>query len=207
MIANMHTLTDTQRDVLREVAHIGAGHAATALSMMTGSKIMISVPRIYVSPLELVAPEISLPDDQLAVVPMTMHGSLDGHTILVFPLLTAHRLTQLMLRREGEHTNTLSELEQSALTEAGNILAGAYMTALSEFMRMNLLPSPPSLTVGRAQDVLTNAAAGVTGEGSYVFCVETQFLLDDVGDRFPGYFLLLPNPESVGMMLEAVSGS
>ena len=205
MIANIHTLTDTQLDALREVANIGAGHAATALSMMTGSKIMISVPRIYISPLEDVTPAIAQPDDQLAVVPMTMHGGLEGQTILVFPLYTAHRLASQMLRRQQNVDKPLTELEASALTEAGNILAGAYMTALSEFMHMHLLPSPPSLTVGPARHVLTDAAAGVSHDGAYVFCVETQFMLDDIGDRFPGYFLLLPDPASLGAMLEAVS--
>jgi chemotaxis protein CheC len=211
MIADMQTLTDAQCDALREVANIGAGHAATALSMMTGSKIMISVPRIAISPLKDVMPTMARPDDPVAVVPMSMHGSLDGHTILVFPLLTAHRLTAKMLRRNSSDlympSSGLSELEESALTEAGNILAGAYMTALSEFMRMSLLPSPPSLNVGPARHVLTNAAAGVSDSGAYVFCVETQFMLDDVGDRFPGYFLLLPNPASLGAMLEAISAS
>ncbi|MEP7066466.1 MAG: chemotaxis protein CheC, partial [Gemmatimonadota bacterium] len=31
-------------DALRETANIGAGHAATALSQMTGNTIMITVP-------------------------------------------------------------------------------------------------------------------------------------------------------------------
>ena len=36
-------------------------------------------------------------------------------------------------------------MEQSAIKEAGNILSSAYMNALSDFMGMMLLPSPPSL--------------------------------------------------------------
>ena len=38
--------TPLQLDALREVANMGAGHAATALSQMTGGTIMISVPTI-----------------------------------------------------------------------------------------------------------------------------------------------------------------
>ncbi|MGQ0703023.1 MAG: chemotaxis protein CheC, partial [Gemmatimonadales bacterium] len=41
---NSPPLTALERDALREVANIGAGHAATALSQMTGGRIMISVP-------------------------------------------------------------------------------------------------------------------------------------------------------------------
>ena len=45
-------LKELQLDALREVANIGAGHAATALSMMTGHTIMIAVPEVNVRPLE-----------------------------------------------------------------------------------------------------------------------------------------------------------
>ncbi len=201
----MRTLTDLQRDVLREVANIGAGHAATALSTMTRSKVMISVPRIFIAPLEELIPGIVNRGQEIAVVPMTMNGGLDGHTILVFPITTAHRLAGLMLERESSSSiEDLSPLEESALSEAGNILAGTYLTALSEFMRLELLPSPPLLQIGLAEDILTNAAAGIGHEGAYVFCVETQFILDDVDSALPGYFLLLPTPESLEAMLNAV---
>ena len=45
-------LKELQLDALREVANIGAGHAATALSQMTNHTIMIAVPEVNVRPLE-----------------------------------------------------------------------------------------------------------------------------------------------------------
>jgi chemotaxis protein CheC len=201
---DMNALTEVQRDALREVANIGAGHAATALSLMTGTKIMVSVPTITVAPLAELAPVIGSGNDPVAVIPMVMSGSMAGHTILAFPLATARRLAALMMQRDIPGANGLTELEASALTEAGNILAGAYMTALSEFLRMTLLPSPPSLTIGPAREVLSMTAEQSGHRGGYVFCVETQFLIDHIGNLLPGYFLLLPDAESLGAMLAAV---
>ena len=201
---NMETLSEIQRDALREVANIGAAHAATALSLMTGTKIMISVPTITVTPLADLAPLISASNEIIALVPMEMSGGLHGHTILAFPLPTAHRLASLMLMREVPRSGALSELESSALTEAGNILAGAYMTALSEFMEMRLLPSPPSLMVGHAREALAETAFATGHTGGYVFCVETEFMIDQADGRLPGYFLLLPDAGSLSTMLAAV---
>ena len=45
---DLRSLKALQLDALREVANIGAGHAATALSQMIGETIMISVPTINV---------------------------------------------------------------------------------------------------------------------------------------------------------------
>lgn len=200
----VHALSEVQRDALREVANIGAGHAATALSLMTDTRIMVSVPTITVAPLKDLAPMVAATEAQIAVIPMEMRGSLDGHTILVFPLSTAHRLAALMLHRATVDADDLTALEASALTEAGNILAGAYMTALSEFLRMTLLPSPPSLIVGNAQQVLAETAEQSGHKHGYVVCVETQFVIDDIGEFLPGYFLLLPDARSLGAMLAAI---
>jgi chemotaxis protein CheC len=200
----MQALSDLQRDALREVANIGAAHAATALSLMTGTKIMISVPTITVAPLAEMAPMISRANERIALVPMEMTGSMHGHTILAFPIATAHRLASLMLMREVQTDESLSDIEASALTEAGNILAGAYMTALSEFMQMRLLPSPPSLSVGPAREVLADTAWATGHTGGFVFCVETEFIIDQSDGKLPGYFLLLPDAGSLTAMLAAV---
>ena len=53
------TLSADQLDGLREVANIGAGHAATALSEMIDTRVMISVPRINVQRLAHIAPVVS----------------------------------------------------------------------------------------------------------------------------------------------------
>lgn len=51
-MVDLLSLKPMQLDALREVANIGAGHAATALSQMTGQTIMIAVPTINITPLE-----------------------------------------------------------------------------------------------------------------------------------------------------------
>src|SRR4051812_17161024 len=96
---DLRSLKAIQLDALREVANIGAGHAATALSTMTGGTIMISVPRINVARLEEVPPQISAPEEPVAAVLMHMLGDLTGRTLLVFPKPTAIRMAELMLRR------------------------------------------------------------------------------------------------------------
>ena len=111
---DLRSLKALQLDALREVANIGAGHAATALSQMINSTIMISVPTINVSRLEDVPPQLSEPEEPVAAVLMHMMGDLTGRTLLVFPKPTAVRLAELMLRRPVGSSSELGEMEQSA---------------------------------------------------------------------------------------------
>jgi len=201
---DIRSLKPNQLDALREVANIGAGHAATALSQMTGCTIMISVPTINIARLEDVPPQVSGPEEPVAAVLMHMLGDLTGRTLLVFPKPTAIRLSELMLRRPHGSSTELGELEQSAIKEAGNILSGAYMNALSDFMGLMLLPSPPSLAVDMSDAVLTTAYLQFGSDRDYVFCVESEFYLQDIGERLRGFFLLLPDYASLQAILKAV---
>jgi chemotaxis protein CheC len=198
----LRTLNPNQLDALREVANIGAGHAATALSQMIGQTIMISVPTINIARLEDVPPQVAEPDEPVAAVLMHMLGDLTGRTLLVFPRRTALGLAAMLLRRPV--ADDFGEMEQSAIKEAGNILSSAYMNALSDFMGMMLLPSPPSLAIDLSTAVLTTAYLQFGSDRDYVFCVESEFLMSDLEERLRGFFLLLPDPASLQAILKAV---
>jgi chemotaxis protein CheC len=205
---DLRSLKPNQLDALREVANIGAGHAATALSQMIGETIMISVPMINIARLEDVPPQVAGPDEPVAAVLMQMLGDLTGRTLLVFPRRTAHRLASLLQRRltDGPEadSNEFTEMDQSAIKEAGNILSSAYMTALSDFMGMMLLPSPPSLAVDMSDAVLTTTYLQFGTDRDLVFCVESEFLMDESAEKLRGFFLLLPDPASLQAILKAI---
>jgi len=203
LMEDLLSLKVLQLDALREVANIGAGHAATALSQMVGETIMITVPTINIARLEEVPVQMSDPDEPVAAVLMHMMGDLTGRTLLVFPKRSAVRLASRLLKKK-ENDQSLSEMGQSAIKEAGNILSSAYMNALSDFMGMLLLPSPPSLAVDMSEAVLTTAYLQFGTDRDYVVCVESEFVIDDESEPLRGFFLLLPDAASLTAILKAV---
>ena len=201
---DVRDLKALQLDALREVANIGGGHAATALSQMTNRRIMISVPKIYVTHLDDVPQQLGDAGTVVVGVLMHMMGDLTGRTLLLVPEANAQVLCDLLLSRAVGTTQSLGVLEQSALKEAGNILGAAYLNALSDFMKMMLLPSVPSLVVDSASAVLTSAYLNFGRERDYVFCIETRFQFDEADRVLPGYFLLLPDVVSLRTILDAI---
>ena len=111
-----------------------------------------------------------------------MLGDLTGRTLLVFPQADGGRVSRscCCAGRAGSASD-FTEMEQSAIKEAGNILSSAYMNALSDFMGMMLLPSPPSLAIDMSTAVLTTAYLQFGSDKDYVFCVESEFLMDERG--------------------------
>jgi chemotaxis protein CheC len=197
------SLNPVQLDALREVANMGAGHAATALSAMTEQRIMITVPRLTIAPLEEVPSHLSTPEEPVAAVLMNIMGEVRGRALLVFQQGTAVRLAEILTKRAPGSCTELGALETSAIREAANILAGAYVTALGDFTGLRFLLSPPSLAIDMAQAVLTTAYAQFGSDPECVFCIETEFCMEEAGDRVKGHFLLLPDVASLETILRA----
>ena len=201
---DVRDLKASQLDAMREVANIGAGHAATALSQMTNRKIMITVPRVNVRPLEEACDIVGTPDQVIAAVLMHMMGDLTGRALLLFPQGAARTLCDFLLRREMGTTQAFGEMEQSALKEAGNILGSAYLNALSDFMGMMLVPSVPSLVIDLSGAILTTAHVNFGHDRDYAFCVETSFRVEGASEPLGGHFLLLPDLASLRSIFDAI---
>ncbi|NOT07066.1 MAG: chemotaxis protein CheC [Gemmatimonadales bacterium] len=203
-MTDLRSLTDLERDALREVANIGAGHAATALSQMTSRKIMISVPEVSIRRLEEVAELVGPADSVIAGVLMHVMGDLTGRTLVVLGQDSAHALCELLLRRPRSAGAAFDPMEQSTIKETGNILCSAYMNALSDFLGMMLVPSVPALVVDLAGAVLTTAYLNFGHDRDAVFCVETRFRIEGSDQALTGQFLLMPDPPSLKAIFDAI---
>ena len=201
---DVRDLKELQLDALKEVANIGAGHAATALSQLTSRTIMINVPEVNVRPLEEVPELLGRADEVIAAVLMHMMGDLTGRTLVLFPEPSAKALCDILFRRTPGTTNEFTPMEQSGLKEAGNILASAYMNALSDFMGMMLVPSVPSLVIDLSAAILTTAYLNFGHDRDYVFCVETAFRVEGATEPLRGHFLLLPDMPSLRAIFDAI---
>jgi chemotaxis protein CheC len=201
---DVRDLKESQLDAMREVANIGAGHAATALSQMTNRTIMITVPRVKIKPLEDAGDMLGPPDQVVASVLMHMMGDLTGRAMLLFPEPAALILCDYLFRRERGTTTAFGEMEQSSLKEAGNILASAYLNALSDFMGMMLVPSVPSLVIDLSGAILTSAHLNFGHDREYALCVETSFRSEGAAESMAGHFLLLPDLASLQSIFDAI---
>jgi chemotaxis protein CheC len=135
---------------------------------------------------------------------MHMMGDLTGRAMVLFPQRAALTLCDFLFRRPLGTTTELGAMEQSGIKESGNILASAYLNALSDFMGMMLVPSVPSLVIDLSGAVLTTAQLNFGHDRDYAFCVETSFRMEGSSDPMGGHFLLLPDLSSLRSIFDAI---
>ena len=131
-----------------------------------------------------------------------MPGELTGKTLLVFRQESARRLASILTMRPPPAEAELSVMERSAVQEVGNILASAYLNALSEIVGGVLLPTPPVVETGPGGAVLLTAATRGPGSDP-VPTINTRFDVEGTGE-VEGTFLVLPDQTSLARLLEAL---
>jgi len=197
-------LRDLELDALKEVANVGAGHAATALSQLTSRRVMIEVPSVQIRPIEEAAVAVTDGNGVVAAILMHVLGDLTGRTLMLFDKDCALRLTDMLLAREPGTTKVFGELEQSSLKETANILTGAYLNGLSDMLGLMLIPSVPSLAIDLCAAVLSTTYLNFGHDRSYVIIMDTSFRFEPGESSMSGHFVLLPDPSSLDVILKAV---
>lgn len=195
-------LTEQHLDALREISNVGMGHAATALSQLTGKTIHLEVPRVMLTDTLRIPDESGYAEQTVVGISLRMLGNAQGHILIVFSWDNAVRILERLLSRKRPEGNLLSEMELSALNELGNILASAYLNALGEMLNMTLIPSVPHLCVHDAGTVIANDIAEFGDVGGLTLLLDTEFFSKD--ERVSGQFFLLPTPSSLEVILTAL---
>ena len=204
-------LTEAQLDALLEVANIGSGHAATVLSKMSDSPIMISTSELVVTRLTDVAERLRESEEPLVGTAAQILGDLAGHIVFVISQSRASQLCDMILHTEPGTSSIQNELEQSTLKELGNILGSGFMNALANFMGMVLFPSVPSLTIDPPNTLA--AGLGLGTESEFALYIRTRFQYhrkpadDQVRtepDEMAGIFLFLPTGKSLEDIFTAI---
>jgi chemotaxis protein CheC len=195
-------LTPAQLDALKEIGNVGAGNAATALSQIINKRIDMTVPEVSIMPLSDVPDIVGGPDNMVAGVYLRVFGQAPGSILFIMPINSAFDLVNMLMGREKSQDYTFTAMDESALMEIGNILASAYLNALSYFTKLTLLPSIPALAMDMAAALLSIVLIQLGQMGDHALVIETVFKTDD--DGINGHFFLIPDPGSLAAILVAI---
>lgn len=201
----MKQLDNIQLDALKEVSNIGSGHAATALSELTGQKVTINIPVISIDPLSSVFKKCADSGQKILGIRIDLSGDIVGRTLLFFSQDDALNFCNCLMRRPIGSVKTLSELDRSGLREVSNILTCAYMNALGEMLNFMVVPTTPSLITGGPEEMLAGFAEQSGGAEELAVIIENDFRFQGNDTVLQGYFLLLPDDSSLQAMFKAMN--
>jgi chemotaxis protein CheC len=203
---DLNKMNNMQYDVLREIGNIGAGNATTALSQMINSRIEMKVPKVEILEFSEIAEIVGGPEKIVVGILFTLGGDIDGMMIFMTDKPASMHMVNILLGNQKQtkiaDDYEFNEMELSALSEIGNIIAGAYLSSLSTLTNLKILPSIPYLAIDMAGAILSVPAIEVGKIGDKGLLIETEF--GDKDKAVNGYFILIPSLDSYAAILKSL---
>lgn len=152
----MVNLTELENDALVEIFNIGVGHAAAAMSEIVNEEVVMSVPSIsFLNRADAAALLGSKKDgERICGVSQHYNGAFATEAILMFPEDKSLEIVRLMVG-DSMPLQELTEMEQEAMSEIGNIILNACVGTLANLFGSELHGSLPVYHVGTSTEILS----------------------------------------------------
>lgn len=203
---DLNRINSMQFDVLREIGNIGAGNATTALSQMINSKIDMKVPKVELLEFKDLSEIVGGADRIVVGILFTLGEDVEGMMMFMMDMPASKYLVDILLGNPQPNQVSddyeFNEMELSALSEIGNIIAGAYLSSLSTLTNLTITSSIPYMAIDMAGAILSVPAIEFGKIGDRALLIETEF-----GDReksVNGYFILIPSLNSYKAILNSL---
>jgi len=194
-------LNNDQKDALQEVANIGAAHAATALSMMVGINIDMGIPEVEIVPVENSIDRVK-DQENVAGVFLRIEEGIPLNILMLLSKDSAFSLSNILMGEESNKPkDILSEMDESAIKEVGNVMMTSFFDSITEFLGVSLIPGPPSFTYNNPAAVMEYVLSKI-GDVTKEAVVFNCDVMKEGSEDFSIDLFLLPSPSSVKLILE-----
>ena len=158
--------------------------------------------------LQVVSPEKLIFDKEISMLIVRSTGGFQCSVIFMEPEDDANLMVEMLLKQQfGTYipvSEIPSEMIDSALTEVGNIVLSSFLNAINLLLGTQHQISVP----GVAHDMLSSildVVASIYGQlGETALLVNTELKVEglEAGRKISGQIILLPDPESLELLLK-----
>ncbi|MES2161056.1 MAG: chemotaxis protein CheC [Pseudomonadota bacterium] len=173
----MFTLSELENDALIEIFNIGVGQAAASMSAIVNEAVRMSVPSVsFINRAEAARLLNGKSPEAEAICGVSQHyeGAFATEAILMFPEDKSLEIVRLMVG-EAVPLNELTEMEQEAMCEIGNIILNSCVGTLANIFQRELHGSLPQYHVGTSDEILI---ASGSQPDTVVLMLHIDFLLE-----------------------------
>ena len=196
-------LSNARLDVLKEIGNIGAGNAATALSVLLHSRLGMETPIVKVLEFNDIADMVGGADMVVSAVLTRFTGEVSGLTLFILEMEEAKNMVSVMLNKVfPDDFVEFDHMDKSALKEVGNILMSSYISSISTLTGLEVKTNPPEICVDMGGAVLSMPISLLGQVGDKAFVIDSKFIDDE--RKIEGIILFVADDASLDSIFEAL---
>ena len=197
------TVNRVDHDALTELFNIGLHKAAASLSELTGQRIIVDLPRLWVCPIEETHLRLrELIEGELATVHQVFMGSVSGDAVLVLEYENASRLAALLTQGDVAMDGRLDQSAREVLVEVGNVILSSCLSAFGDMLQVAVSFSVPRIHVESLEGLLRSLRVE-SEEMHYTLLAATRFRLSE--GEVGGYLMIAVGLSSLDLITKALA--
>ena len=157
----MIQLSDIEQDALGESFNLALGQAAAVFADLVNEEIQLSVPTVEILEREALVKRLEeltgtkTAQDLCCIAQHYVAGNaFDTDTLLLFPERGSLEIVRRMLGRSEIQLDQITELEQDALGEIGNIIINSCMSGLANILGTEVIGTLPGVQTIKPANLL-----------------------------------------------------
>jgi len=204
VVKSYDELNEKHLDVLCELGNIGAGNAATALSVLLDEGVSIDVPQVMLLEYNDVIHMIGDPEELGIAIMIHYTGEVEGLVLFLLNYEDAKGIAEILIADIGEvHEEPgekgFSDLKLSTIKEIGNIMGCSYLSSISMLTGLDLRLSIPSVSVDMVGAIMSVPMLEFSIGNSNIILIEGN--LKTSSRNLKSHVLLFANVPSLNRIL------
>lgn len=197
-------LSELETDALNELFNIGLHRAAASLSELTGKRVQVDLPRLWVCSIdELKDRLMEVVSGDLATVHQFFGGPMAGDAVLLLEYEKAVQLADLLTGGEVALGGRLDQSAREVIAEIGNVVLSSCLAAFGNVLQVAVSFAVPRIHVESLDGMLRSVVIERDQGIPYALVAATEFGLADL--EISGYLIVVIGVKSLELVSEALT--
>jgi chemotaxis protein CheC len=197
-------LSEFETDALNELFNIGLHRAAASLSELTGKRVQVDLPRLWVCSITELKDRLNeVISGDLATVHQFFGGPVAGDAVLLLEYEKAVKLADVMTGGEVALGGRLDQSAREVLAEIGNVVLSSCLGAFGNVLHVAVSFAVPRIQVESLDGMLRSVVIDRDQGIPYALVAATRFGMAEL--EISGYLIVVIGVRSLELVSEALA--
>ena len=195
-------INETHIDVLREIANIGSGNAASSLSRMLGHPVNISIPHIGILGFNEAYDALGGPEAIMVGTLLMLTEGMNGMMMFLMPIEVVCDLVNMLMFTDIKSHDEIDEMGYSVINEVSNIMSASFVTAIADMTDIPIDISPPEAALDMLGSIMSVPSIYFAKMSDTLLLIQNELEID--GKTTSASILMLPDIPSLEKMMTSL---
>ena len=189
-------------DVLREIANIGSGNAASSLSRMLGHMVNIAIPDIGIQGFNEACDVLGGPEAVMVGTLLMLSGGISGMMMYLLPIEVVCDLVNMLMFTDIKSYEEIDDMGYSVINEVSNIMSASFVTAIAEMTDLMIDISPPEAALDMLGSIMSVPSIYFAKMSDTLLLIQNELEIE--GKKTSASVLLMPDMESLVKLMNSL---